>query len=129
MRLLLDTHVWLWLQHAPERLGAALPAMEDPNNELLFSAASSWEIAIKYALGTLPLPDQPSSYVPDRIASSGVVPLAVQHSHALAVAALPPHHRDPFDRLLIVQAIAEDASVVTSDDAFRAYDVDVVWAG
>ena len=129
MRLLLDTHVWLWLQHAPERLGLALPAVQDPGNELLFSAASSWEIAIKYALGTLSLPDQPSSYVPDRIASSGVVPLAVQHAHALAVAALPPHHRDPFDRLLIVQAIAEVASVVTSDDAFRAYDVDVVWAG
>ena len=129
MRLLLDTHVWLWLQHAPERLGSALPAMEDPNNELLFSAASSWEIAIKYALGKLSLPVQPSSYVPDRIASSGVVPLAVQHAHALGVAALPLHHRDPFDRLLIVQAMAEDASVVTSDDAFRAYDVDVVWAG
>ena len=58
-----------------------------------------------------------------------MIPLAVQHAHALAVSALPLHHRDPFDRLLIVQAVAEDASLVTSDNAFRAYDVDVVWAG
>ena len=129
MRLLLDTHVWLWLQHSPERLGPALPAVADPDNELLFSAASSWEIAIKYALGMLALPEPPTSYVPDRIASSGVVPLAVQHSHALAVAALPLHHQDPFDRLLVAQAISEGASIVTSDEVFGAYDVDLVWAG
>ena len=129
MRLLLDTQVWLWLQACPERLGPALPAVADPGNELLFSAVSSWEIAIKYALGKLPLPRPPTSYIPDRIASSGVVPLAVQHSHALAVAALPLHHRDPFDRLLVAQAISEGASIVTSDEVFGAYDVDPVWAG
>ncbi len=129
MKLLLDTHAWLWLQHAPERLGSALSATQDPAHELLFSAASSWEIAIKFALGKLTLPVPPTSYVPDRIASSGVVPLAVHHSHALAVAALPLHHRDPFDRLLVVQAVAEGASIVTSDDAFRPYNVDLVWAG
>ena len=129
MRLLLDTHVWLWLQHAPERLGPALPAVADPGNELLLSAASSWEIASKYALGTLALPGPPTSYIPDRIISSGVVPLAVQHSHALAAAELPLHHRDRFDRLLIVQAMAEGASLVTSDPAFRPYQVDLLWAG
>lgn len=129
MKLLLDTHVWLWLQYAPERLRDALTAVEDPANELLLSAASSWEIAVKWGLGKLPLPEPPEVYVPDRMASSGVVPLPVEHAHALAVAQLPPHHRDPFDRLLVAQAIAERAAVVTADEAFRAYQAQVVWAG
>ncbi|MGI8758509.1 MAG: type II toxin-antitoxin system VapC family toxin [Acidimicrobiales bacterium] len=127
MKLLLDTHVWLWLQHAPERLGDALELVEDPANDLLFSAASSWEIAIKWALGKLVLPEPPASYVPDRVRSSGVVPLAVEHIHALAVGALPSHHRDPFDRLLVGQAVTEGATLVTADPAFRPYDLEVVW--
>lgn len=129
MRLLLDTQVWLWLQHAPERLGDTLPLAEDRANDLLFSAASSWEIAIKWQLGKLTLPEPPDVYVPDRVATSGVRPIAVEHSHALAVATLPPHHADPFDRLLVVQAGAEHASLVTADRALAPYDVDIVWAG
>lgn len=129
MRLLLDTHVWLWLQQAPERLADALALAEDPSNQLLLSAASSWEIAIKWQLGKLHLPEPPEIYVADRIASSGVGTLAVEHAHALAVASLPPHHGDPFDRLLIAQAMAENASLVTADRALAAYDVDMVWAG
>lgn len=129
MRLLLDTHVWLWLQYEPERLGGALAVAEDPANELLLSAASSWEIAIKWALGRLTLPEPPATYVPDRVISSGVVPVPVHHAHALAVAGLPAHHRDPFDRLLVVQAVAAGASVVTADAALRPYDVDLIWAG
>ncbi len=129
MKLLLDTQVWLWLQVAPERLGAALAHAEDPSNVLLFSAASSWEIAIKWALGKLALPEAPDVYVPDRVATSGVVPLAVAHSHALAVASLPAHHGDPFDRLLIAQATAEKASLLTADRTLAAYEVDIIWAG
>lgn len=129
MRLLLDTHIWLWLQYAPERLGPALPAVEDPDNELLLSAASSWEIAIKYALGKFALPEPPMTYVADRIASSGIIPLPVQHSHDVAISALPSHHRDPFDRMLVVQSLAERASIVTADPALRAYKIDLVWAG
>lgn len=130
MRLLLDTHVWLWLQHAPERLGAdALRDVEDPGNDVLLSAASSWEIAIKWALGKLPLPAPPDQYVPDRVLTSGVTPLPIQHRHALAVAQLPLHHRDPFDRLLVAQAREEAAVIVTGDRAFAAYDVEVRWAG
>lgn len=129
MRLLLDTHTWLWLQYAPERLGSALVAVQDTANDLLFSAASSWEIAVKWQLGKLPLPLPPQAYVPDRLAGSGVTPLAVEHSHALAVAALPPHHRDPFDRLLVAQALAEQATLVTADPLLRAYPVDILWAG
>lgn len=127
MRLLLDTHIWLWLQQAPERLGGALALAENPANELLLSAASSWEIAIKWQLGRLALPSPPAEYVPDRVASSGVVPLSVEHVHTLAVGELPAHHRDPFDRLLVVQAVAEGAALVTADSAMRSYDVELLW--
>jgi PIN domain nuclease of toxin-antitoxin system len=128
VRLLLDTQVWLWLHVAPERLGAALPLAQDPSNILLFSAASSWEIAIKWRLGKLSLPEPPDVYVPDRVVSSGVVPLPIAHSHALAVASLPNHHSDPFDRLLIAQAKAENASLLTADRGLAPYDLDIVWA-
>lgn len=127
MKLLLDTHVWLWLQHAPERLGPALPLAEDPGNELLLSAASAWEIAIKWQLGKLPLPVPPADYLPDRMSSSGVTALPITATHAVGVAALPAHHRDPFDRMLVAQASAESAVLVTGDRALAPYDVDVRW--
>jgi PIN domain nuclease of toxin-antitoxin system len=129
VRCLIDTRVWLWMQTEPERIrGAASDAIADPGNELLLSAASSWEIAIKYALGRLPLPEEPSTYVPSRLRLSGVEGLAVTHSHALRVAALPQHHRDPFDRLLVAQAQLEDLTIITADAALRAYGVPVLAA-
>jgi PIN domain nuclease of toxin-antitoxin system len=129
VKLLLDTHCWLWMQAEPERLGAeVLDILADEDNDLLLSAASAWEIAIKYALGKLPLPEPPDLYVPDRMATSGVVPLPVSHAAALRVAVLPPLHRDPFDRLLIAQAQLEKATVLTADRAFALYDVPVRWA-
>lgn len=129
MKLLLDTHVWLWLQHAPERLGKALQTVADPRNQRLLSSASSWEIAIKYRLGKLGLPKPPLAYVSDRIATSAVTPLPIDHAHALAVALLPDHHSDPFDRLLIAQALHERATFVTADPQIRPYAVDLLWAG
>lgn len=129
MNLLLDTNVWLWLQHSPERLGDAIEFVEDPENILYLSAASSWEIAIKWSIGKLPLPVPPRTYVPDRMASSGVLPLPVHHAHTLAVAGLPRHHRDPFDRLLIAQSQLEGARLVTSDEAMRPYEADFLWVG
>lgn len=126
MRLLLDTHVFLWMQVTPERLGRSLALVEDTANELILSAASSWEIALKWALGKLALPDPPDVYVPRRVQSSGVTTLPVEHSHALAVARLPMHHSDPFDRLLVAQARVERLRLVTVDPAFATYDVDVV---
>lgn len=95
---------------------------------MLFSAASSWEIAIKYAVGRLPLPKPPEEYVPDRMRTSGVTSLPVEHSHALGVAALPLHHNDPFDRLLIAQAQAESVPILTADRQFDSYDVEVLRA-
>lgn len=108
MRILLDTHVWLWMLTTPERFSdEARSEIEDASNELLLSAASSWEIAIKVSLGRLDLPEPPGRYVPSRIQSTGVHPLPVEHGHALLTAELPHHHRDPFDRLLVAQAMAE----------------------
>lgn len=129
MRILLDTHVWLWMQAEPARLSvSARETVESLQNELLFSAASSWEIAIKHALGRLHLPAPPTEYVPTRIESSGVIPLSIEHSHALRVSELPPHHRDPFDRLLIAQAQLEGVPILTVDDQLAAYDVEIAYA-
>ena len=127
MRLLLDTHAWLWLQVSPERFGeATLAQLADTSNELLLSAASCWEMAIKYALGKLALPAPPSEYVPSRMERTGTTALPVLPIHALRVSELPRHHRDPFDRLLIAQAQHERVALVTADDVFRAYDVELL---
>src|SRR5687767_11802843 len=109
MKVLLDTQCWLWMAASPERLSASARSLvERYDLELYLSAASAWEIAIKHALGKLRLPEDPVRYVPKRIASMHILPLPIDHDHALRVATLPPHHRDPFDRLLIAQAQIED---------------------
>jgi PIN domain nuclease of toxin-antitoxin system len=129
MRILLDTHCWLWLQVSPERFGPeTLALLSNPATELLLSAASSWEIAIKYALGKLPLPEPPSAYVPSRMAANGVLGLPVQHVHALRVAELPHHHRDPFDRLIVAQAVVAKAPLITRDRTIHRHSA-VAWWG
>lgn len=124
MRVLLDTHVFLWLHTEPERLGERLVLLEDPLNELLVSAASSWEIAIKHANGRLPLPEPPERYVPSRLRQMGAVALAIEHSHALAVADLPSLHRDPFDRMLVAQAGLLGVPIVTADPQVAQYEIE-----
>src|ERR1051326_3480222 len=117
------------MQASPEKLNdEARELLTDPANELLLSAASSWEIAIKYALGKLSLPAPPASYIPDRLRSGGVAPLVVSHAHALAVAELPDHHRDPFDRLLVTQAHLDGLTLLTADRTLGAYDIQIMWA-
>jgi len=129
VKILLDTHCWLWMLARSQRLSPQTRALlEDPENQLLLSAASSWEIAIKYALGKLPLPLPPTEYVLTRIETSGVSPLPVQHSHALLAGSLPRHHGDPFDRLLIAQAQLEKVPILTADRQFEAYEVELLWA-
>lgn len=124
MKVLLDTQAWLWLQVSPERLNDESTALvEHPETELLLSAASSWELSIKYALGKLRLPLPPARYVPDRMRSNGVRGLAITHRHVLHVAELPLHHRDPFDRLLIAQAQLDKLTILTADRMFEKYDV------
>jgi PIN domain nuclease of toxin-antitoxin system len=126
VNLLLDTQVWLWMLAAPERLSpAGRRLVVSMDNELFFSAASAWEIAIKYALGKLKLSGEPADLVPEWMTRTGVTPLAVLHRHALHVASLPRHHRDPFDRLLVAQAQLEQLTVLTADRDFERYDVKV----
>lgn len=126
---LIDTHVWLWMQAEPGRLcGETRELVDDVANELLLSAASAWEIAIKYRIGKLPLPEPPVTYVPERMRRSGTTPLPIQPAHALRTSELPDHHNDPFDRLLIAQAQILRIPIVTVDQQIEAYDVDVVAA-
>lgn len=127
--ILLDTQIFLWLQSTPERLASALPLLADENTTLLLSAASSWEIAVKWGLGKLALPEAPETYVPDRMQRDAIDALPVLHSHALAVAKLPHHHRDPFDRLLIAQAMSERIPLATADQSMRAYAAELLWVG
>jgi len=129
VRVLLDTQAWLWMLAAPERLApASRRLLTKSDNELLLSAASAWEIAIKHGLGKLRLPDTPERAIPELMARTGVVPLPVLHRHALRVATLPRKHGDPFDRLLVAQAQIEDLAILTADRSFRLYDVRVIAA-
>lgn len=120
MRLLLDTHALLWWLADDPRLGAeARRQIADGANAVLVSAASAWEIEIKRALGKLEAPADLAAAIRD----SGFEPLAITLDHAVAAGRLPPHHSDPFDRLLIAQAAAEHLTLITRDSAFAAYDV------
>jgi PIN domain nuclease of toxin-antitoxin system len=129
VRVLLDTHVFLWLQTEPERLGDRLALVEDNATTLLLSAASSWEMAIKYALRRLPLPEPPERYVPTRMRAIGAEALPIEHPHALAIASLPPLHRDPFDRLLVAQASVASAAILTADPAVAQYPTETLLVG
>lgn len=130
MKILLDTHCWLWMQVSPEHFSPSTHAvLTDPNNELLLSAASSWEIGIKWALGKLALPISPLAYIPERMRRQGVAGLAIEHHHALQASELPPHHRDPFDRMLIAQSLSEKLTLLSADEQMAAYEgVDLLWA-
>lgn len=125
---LLDTHTWLWWHTRPEALsGRVRSIIADPDNRVGFSSASAWEIAIKVSIGKLRLPDDPQRYVPAQIAVEGFTIIPVELVHALGVSSLPPHHPDPFDRLLIAQAQCEELTLLSSDIQFRKYDVSVLW--
>jgi PIN domain nuclease of toxin-antitoxin system len=126
MRLLLDTHVFLWTQDRPRRLGAAREVLGDPDNERFLSTASVWEITLKWATGKLSLVEPPASYVPSRRRALVASSLPVDEEHALAVGKLPLLHRDPFDRLLVAQAQMLDLTIVTADPAVAKYDVESI---
>jgi PIN domain nuclease of toxin-antitoxin system len=129
-RTLLDTECWLWWHLASDRLGSqALAVFEERRAPLLLSSASSWEIAIKVALGRLTLPAPPERFVPEQLADDEIDGLAITHAHALHVAALPNHHSDPFDRVLVAQAQLERCALLTADPQLLAYDVEIIWGG
>ncbi|MFZ0957777.1 MAG: type II toxin-antitoxin system VapC family toxin [Candidatus Sulfotelmatobacter sp.] len=130
MKYLLDTMVWLWSVGPTELIGrAGLEILSNGLDEIHLSAASSWEIAVKAKLGKFQLPEAPGRYVRSRLAKQGIRPLSVTLDHTLSVYDLPLHHNDPFDRLIIAQALAEDMVILTSDRMFRKYSVDLVWCG
>jgi PIN domain nuclease of toxin-antitoxin system len=124
---LFDTHAWLWLLLAPERVGKKMRALVgDSRHEFQLSIASVWEMAIKQAAGRLVLPLAPLAYVQSRTSADGVRLLSIRLEHVCAAAVLPRHHADPFDRLLVAQAQSEGLSIISHDEAISRYDVRVV---
>ena len=110
-----------------ERLSSHVRSLvQGGEHELHFSIASAWEIAIKYSKGKLHLPERPSTFVPTRLERLRILSLPIEQAHALHVATLPLHHRDPFDRLLIAQAQLEGLQILTSDAVFARYDVTTI---
>jgi PIN domain nuclease of toxin-antitoxin system len=128
MAYLLDTSVFLSAVIAPDRLNRRAQQLLAEQSETLFlSAASSWEIGIKYALGRLRIPDAPARWVMASMRRLGAHPLDIAHRHALDVVELPQHHQDPFDRILIAQAKNEDLILLTTDRIFQKYPIEVVF--
>ena len=128
MKLLLDTCTFLWLTLDPDKLPDRVrESYRNEGNDIFFSVVSIWEIAIKHRLGKARLPDDPERYVPLRIASYGLNVVDIKTPHGLRAGALPLHHKDPFDRMIIAQAELEDLVVMTPDEAFRPYGVPLLW--
>ena len=128
MKVLLDTHAFLWWITEDQRLSErAREVISDGGNELFFSVASGWEIAIKAGLGRIEIPKPIARFLMDQLRLNRIEVLAIQLSHALCIYELPLHHRDPFDRMLVCQAQVEKMPILTSDAAFAGYDLEVVW--
>lgn len=129
MRLLLDTHAFLWFISDDGRLPArARRAILDSRNDRWLSVASIWEMAIKVSLGKLRLDVSLDELVASEAVGNGICILPLEPRHAMAVAALPFHHRDPFDRILVCQALAEELTLVSGDAELNAYEVRLLWS-
>lgn len=130
MKYLLDTSVFLWALAVPDKLNRrARELLSNQREGLFLSAASAWEISVKFGLGKLDLPEPPAKCIPAWMREWGIRALDISHLHALAVSDLPWHHQDPFDRILIVQATMEDMVLLTSDRMFAKYPVKTIWCG
>ena len=128
MKVLLDTHAFLWwITDNPQLSLQARNIISDGKNEIFLSAGSGWEIAIKTQLGRLKLPDKPELFVSKQMAINAIQGLPIQISHALHVYNLPNHHQDPFDRMLVSQAQLEGMHILTSDSQISEYHVKVIW--
>ena len=128
MKLLLDTHTFLWWITDDRQLSArALELIGDNLNTLYWSAASSWEVAIKYALGKLPLPDAPEVFISTELGKNRIESLPIVDTHAYRAGQLPGHHRDPFDRMLVAQAQVEALKLITDDPQISLYNVELYW--
>jgi PIN domain nuclease of toxin-antitoxin system len=128
VKLLLDTHAFLWWIEGTPALGRrARTAVANPANDVFFSIASCWELAIKVSLGKLRLTQRLDRFIPEQLTVNGFTLFGVELRHVVGVADLPFHHRDPFDRLLAAQALQDELSIVSADRVFRKYGVTVVW--
>ena len=128
MRLLLDTHVFLWaLMDDPKLSRIAREAFLHPANDLLLSVASTWEIAIKASLGKLDMPKPLGRFLRQQLERNTISLLPIELNHAVRVATLPFHHRDPFDRLLLAQSLEEQLPILSADTALDAYEVQRLW--
>ena len=128
MRLLLDTHTFLWWITDSHSLSKKVRGfIADGRNALYWSAASSWEVSIKYALGRLPLPEPPEEFLPRELSKNRIESLHIIDAHAFRAGQLPRHHLDPFDRMLIAQAQAESLVLVSNDKQLSLYNVDIRW--
>lgn len=125
MRLILDTHAFLWFVLKDSKLSpAAIALISDLSNEVLISPASYWEIAIKVSLGKYQIPGSFQIWIERQLLINSFETLPIQIAHAAKVAALPFHHRDPFDRLLIAQALTENIPIISVDNRFDQYSVE-----
>ena len=126
--VLLDTQAFLlWVSGSDRLTARAADVISDPSVTVLVSSATAWEIAIKAAAGRLELDGPPETYVPDRIRTHGFEALPIALTHALRAGALPRHHGDPFDRVLVAQGQVEDLPIVTGDPLLNLYDVVTIW--
>jgi PIN domain nuclease of toxin-antitoxin system len=127
MKILLDTHIFLWFISGDSRLSTDVrDAIRDPDNEIYLSVVSVWESIVKYQLGKLPLPEAPETYLPKQRHLHQIASLALDETSVAQLAQLPPLHRDPFDRMLICQAVQNRLIIATVDAAVRAYSVSVI---
>jgi PIN domain nuclease of toxin-antitoxin system len=128
VKLLLDTCTFLWIvADAPQLSRRARVLFQSPENEVYLSAASAWEIAIKHGLGRLPLPDAPERFLPEMREAHGIEPLPIDEESALHISRLPALHRDPFDRLLVSQAIVHGLSILSPDPLVTQYPARTLW--
>ncbi len=128
MRILLDTCTFLWAALDDPRLSAAArDAFRDPDNDLFLSSVSAWEITVKHALGRLPLPEPPNQYVPSLRRDHEIEPLPLDEESALHLVRLPALHRDPFDRMLVCQALVGGMVMLTPDRLITQYPVRSIW--
>ena len=128
MRALLDTHTFLWwITDNPQLSPRVRALIQEGTNALFLSAASGWEIAIKYALGRLQLSQRPEAFIPNELILNGVQGLPISIRHALHAPTLPALHRDPFDRMLVAQAQVEHLPILTADAQIAQYQVETMW--
>lgn len=128
MKILLDTCAFLWLVTGSEQLSAiARNFFSDPDNDVYLSAASSWEISVKWSIGKLPLPEEPGSFIPRQREQHLVTPLPISEDAIFHLPKLPLHHKDPFDRILVCQAIEHTMAILTPDPLIHQYPIRTIW--